>query len=1008
MNGWQKKVFFDKQDYELLSMVNRLLHITDDDNRLDRKLLDANLHPHGIKALAAPREMRIAGAVIRLLDSLELGKADDRLSALQALYDEVLTTAQSALRLNTARVLIQTMKELVRSNGNEDRQLMLAHDFRQAVTGAPRVVRRLLHDYHLLEMPEDWSQLAFDHHVHDANTKGRKTPTHLIMDAWLKGIRYLTIIYYNHVEAAAASELMQAAAIMGVSVRIGLEFACPFRGRYVHFIWVPQGLADDKSFLEFLSEPPVCHLMQQGREASAWQQKHVYKLLERWNAKHRLDAGQRFGIELFTLSEDRFKSFVGSGQASLLHLAEYIYKSYLSLFTQRSAQLEQHKEQSKGEERTKLEEELRTIAHFGPSLLLYTWLAPKQNPELPDPEVPSFDQDVPAILQQSPLVLLDWLSSLRPGHRIILNLASLSPEDVLELLWTCQGLITHLEIFNLKEWLEGKLARIEDINKLQLAINTGSAPRLKQLIRNMIEGFIRENPKAQDTERYALFMSILRDIPSLQSFYKHSPLRTRIGTDSTSRVRKTLGMGLVFDETLPPHVRRKIRRQKNTGVHIPIHIDVFEQVQYRRNTLTRYGTVLPRLIRRLPGCKRFGYSRLQAWYSQSATATVGAPSNVMPLGGSIADNSTGATPVHKQDTGIPPRRYLNTKLTNGLKVLLGLIPAILSFQYTQTWWVLIWFGPFIWFGITGVRNIVQSVVGGGGIFQTTLLRWNDYVSWTRLCDSLMYTGFSVPLLELGLRSFLLEHSLGLTVENSPVLVYATISAVNGLYICSHNLYRGLPKEAAIGNLFRSALAIPIAVLYSWIIYNILAFAHVANPYLIVQPAAAVITKMASDTVAALIEGFGDRQTNMRMRRWDYKSKLGRVFDTYAQLELLFPEKDVLAMLDAPDSFLSALTREKSGKEVELIINSLDLMHFWLYLPRAQSMLTQLVRQMSADERLVFLRSQFVLRYQQEVSRRFVDGLAGRNFARPLAFYLDRHNEYLHAMDHLCTGNNFKG
>ena len=33
---------------------------------------------------------------------------------------------------------------------------------------------------------EDWNQIAFDDHVHDVNTKGRKSSTHLIMDAWIK------------------------------------------------------------------------------------------------------------------------------------------------------------------------------------------------------------------------------------------------------------------------------------------------------------------------------------------------------------------------------------------------------------------------------------------------------------------------------------------------------------------------------------------------------------------------------------------------------------------------------------------------------------------------------------------------------------------------------------------------------------------------------------------------------------------------------------------------------
>ncbi|MDE7064628.1 MAG: hypothetical protein K2O70_04055, partial [Desulfovibrionaceae bacterium] len=176
---WWKKFYFDRQDRELLTLVNRVINMGAGD-RMEHKIFDANLHPHGIKALAISREMRIAHAVVKLLDSLEAGQAEDRLLALRVLYDEVLNSARTFLRRNTARVLIQVMKELVRAHGDERHQLMLAHDFRRAALGMPRIVRRLLDRYHLVEMPEEWSQLSFDHHVHDANTKGRKNPTHLI------------------------------------------------------------------------------------------------------------------------------------------------------------------------------------------------------------------------------------------------------------------------------------------------------------------------------------------------------------------------------------------------------------------------------------------------------------------------------------------------------------------------------------------------------------------------------------------------------------------------------------------------------------------------------------------------------------------------------------------------------------------------------------------------------------------------------------------------------------
>ena len=192
MNFTLNNYLFDHKDHDLLKMVQDVLSREASRKNFD-DLLNPYLNPHGIKEMAASQGFRIAHAMINLLHSLEIGKADDRLSALHTLHDEVMNITHSSLRRNTARVLLQIMKELVREQGDHARQLELAHDFRMAVSGKPHLIRAELRRYHLLEMPEAWNQIAFDDHVHDANTKGRKTPTHLIMDAWIKGIRRLTV-----------------------------------------------------------------------------------------------------------------------------------------------------------------------------------------------------------------------------------------------------------------------------------------------------------------------------------------------------------------------------------------------------------------------------------------------------------------------------------------------------------------------------------------------------------------------------------------------------------------------------------------------------------------------------------------------------------------------------------------------------------------------------------------------------------------------------------------------
>lgn len=84
-----------------------------------RKSLYPHFHPSGIKEMAESRGIRIAHAVARLPDSLEAGEMEDRLVALRTLREEVLTTAEGPMPRNTARVLIEIMKDLVRLSGRD-------------------------------------------------------------------------------------------------------------------------------------------------------------------------------------------------------------------------------------------------------------------------------------------------------------------------------------------------------------------------------------------------------------------------------------------------------------------------------------------------------------------------------------------------------------------------------------------------------------------------------------------------------------------------------------------------------------------------------------------------------------------------------------------------------------------------------------------------------------------------------------------------------------------------
>lgn len=1009
---------FDKQDFIFLSQVKRAIELNRAEHSTEFPHTDA-LHPNGIIELAIPAEMRMASAVLRLLDSLEQGQEEERIRALRALRDEVMVSARTNLRRNTGRVLIQIMKEIVRAQGDDERQIRLAHDFRQAASGKPSVVRRMLRRYFLLEMPEEWNQAVFDHHVHDANTKGRKNATHLIMDAWVKGIRSLTVIYYHFVRPEAARELMEAAEIMGVTVRIGLLFHAPYRGGLIDFIWIPRGFSDAEGFLAFLAEPGVRRLMEEGRLASAWMEKHILAILDLWNSRGRHELEQELGIVTEELDRKKFLSFVGAGQTSLLHLAEFIHASLLPTLREEAAVLTENLNDPECDDacRTQLKNRLRQLDGCTTEYLMEVLRRPAFRSEREKltrvPAPGGCGGDCPELLRTPPLLLLDWLSGLHSGNRIVLNLARLSPEDVLNLLWDCQGFITHLEIFNLKDWQEGKEPYLAEISALQQAINNGSAPLLKQLIRRML----RDCEENADTafpwpvtpsseERAEKLRLILRNIPILQSFYAKFKLYSRMGTDSSSRPGQWYGMGLAFPETLPYRARRELDSRRSTRLWLPLRIALQERLVWKSIPGEERPSLPVRLLRALPGLHYFLRRPKREWIHGDVSVcddgqcrAHGANSgNIITLGGMGHPVTNGFIPGGKTGDETTSSHYINTSFANVLKVLGGFIPAWAAFMLTQDSPLLMWLGAPLWFLITGLRNIMQAVLGGGGFRRSPLLRWNDYVSWSRLSDSLLYTGISVILLELVLRVWFLQDFCRLDPVRHDVLIFSVISLVNGFYIAGHNYLRGLQREVIIANIFRSIFAIPVALAYNEGLDLLLGMIGTANPQAILFSVAAITSKVASDTVAGVIEGMADRNSNMRLRLWDYRSKLREVFSLYGRLELLYPEQDVSDMLKEPAEFLARLDQEHRPLKTALIANALDLMYFWFYQPRAAHALKKIALELSGAERLALVRSQQVLAPEKDVCQLFVDGLAGRDFARALSFYLDRHSDYLRALE----------
>ena len=993
---------FDSKDYALLDIVNDVL------NRADypafRHLLAPYQHPRGIKELTAGQGLRIAYAAVNLLGSLEMGKAHDRIEALQALRDEAMNVEAGHLRRNTARVLMQIMKELVRSQGDEKRRLELAHDFHRAATGKTRIIERQLSRYHLSLMPEDWVQVSFDNHVHDANTKGRKSATHLIMDAWIKGIRSLTVVYYNFVNWDVAEELLQAAQVMGINVRLGIEFQTKFKAREVKIIWVPRGFTGPEDFLKFLAKPRIAAFMEQGRKLSKIQEEQVMAVLGEFNAHILPAVNQDLGVGLAPLDREDFTRFVGQGQASLLHLGKFIHSRLLPVLEERFAALQEAYRQAGPEDRGRIEDLAVKINSLDADTIIDDYLEPMITPG----QSPRLGREISPLYCSilTSRTLTSQILEVWSANRFVLDLKGLTGDEVLEILHESKGRITHLEIVNLKNAAQEGPEKTRRIAQLMQAVNSSSLIPLKHWIMSRLEA-LQGRDSAEASHARTVLGGILHDIAAFHGLYRGRPLQALAGSDSTGQSSRMHGMGLVAGDTLPEKSRRALERseaKQRQALAVGLTIEpriVFEP----RSSANPWLKALQAWAREYPVLRSLGYKSSRAFRHVGFYPAPKGESNLYTLGGVrqgfgnnlFLDKKTGAGRSERLSWD-----YLNTGLRNVLKAALGFIPAFLAFYLTRDWLVLKWFGAFIWFAITGVRNVIQSVLGGGGLSRTPLLKWRDYVNWERLSDSLLYTGLSVPLLDYLVKTVILDRGLSITVASSPLILYAVMNLANGLYICGHNLLRGLPRADAFWNIFRGVLAIPLSMAMSWALGRMLSPHDPVQAAATLQQWAAIIAKLASDCVAGLIEGLVDREYNLDQRLGDYDFKIEQMLMVQEKLESLFPEADVLLMLSNPKEFMNNLSQGHKDQELATIVNSLDFLYFWMYKPRGRVALERVLRDMTVQVRQAFLLTQYVLLRKREISRLFLDGLVGKNFSKALALYLDYADEYLDALQLLAA------
>ena len=671
------------------------------------------------------------------------------------------------------------------------------------------------------------------------------------MDAWIKGIQNLTIIYYNHVEPQIVQELLEAASIMELNIRIGIQFSALFRKKYVNLIWEPN-FSTLQDYTDFLQQPEIHSLMEQGRQVSRYQTAYFFALLEAFNQTKSQQLSQDFAIDLPPLTLDEFKNFVGTGQPSQLHLAKFIYNLAIKRMREGMSDLREAYKTGSPEKQKNIAELVEAMNSLDSEIIIERYLHPDLYPELQRTDIPPTETaNLPALLLLSPVELTKMLSQMHSGSHITLNLTGLTLSDVIEILSACCGKITHLEIFNLKDNLSScaqekdkqqkALCNLKGVNILQEALNTSNVIALKKIIRSALWDISHHREESEPgsndynelQEQKEKLLDILFSIPDFLSCYSNKKLNSRIGSGSTGRSRHHYGMGLVIRDTLPARTQ-KILKHSSGHIAIPVSADIKLRLT---NPVTQHDSPIKKLWLKLSGLLTNSGRVQRSWVIDRYHVHETSTGNIMTLGGvqQRRNNGLSLTPSQKKQKKTLGWRYLNTTTKNTIKCIAGFIPASLTFLYTQDWWLLVWLGAPLWFFLTALRNIIQSVLGGGGFRRSPLLHWNDYVSWENVSNSLFFSGLSVPLLELLLKEIVLDQMYGITTSSNPGFLYTIIAIVNGFYIVGHNILRGFGKGAIYGNFFRNILSIPLAIFFNTILAWGLGLAGVAAAAACLQP-----------------------------------------------------------------------------------------------------------------------------------------------------------------------------
>lgn len=715
-------------------------------------------HPQGFVKEFKRRRISIVESYVSILHYLESDQHRERIRALRLLEEQTLHSKNLAMPLNTARVQLALMKEVVKNRDNKRRQLELLQDFSICSYGQPSVIRRYLDELNILELPEEGQRLVdmdmgWDNHVHDNSSYGRKTPSQLIIDAFIKGISRITVAFNLLSNRGNLEEMVEAGEILGVGVELAVEFSVKGPEGRFHFMFLLPELRDRKELVSYLkhNRKPLGSFIEGLEKNQRNRVRAIGAILQNFNKIFLpgLNEGYARGsvYHLPKLRLDAIDEIVPMENLNRMHLGEFLYLKYKPVLLRRvilaKTRLANAEAQHRAGEisrwdfdnlRARYEELRRSYVELNPETLRERYFSDLQLLEY----ATVFDDlatVVPPLRKSGGLIKI-----IHPLEHGI--------DAAYQMILENWRWIDRVELYNMYDSINRPVDDILRFTSFVNILNSGDADAVKPYLVGHDIGF---NDKK------------LKELVTGLAERKLVPVA---GSDATGRSTNIPGMGF-------------IHRSRITG-------------KYARRYLDRHFGLPELVCRVIEGRGRY--------VEEMSPAKVD-PIVSMGKAAKFVPNKVG----DEQDIQAIPLtravRYLNPRVKNFVAIAVGFVVSYFVIGLTYA---------IVWFLITGTRHVIVDLLSRRG---PRVREWTlRSVNFRNMSNSLFFTGLSVPILGFVKMKFdlLWPFAAGTVLFNLAKFFF--IAFANGLYLVGHNRLRGFPRSVIRGNFFRSIISWPFASL----------------------------------------------------------------------------------------------------------------------------------------------------------------------------------------------------